>query len=302
MADIAPGHVIGQYFGIFHGCSKEHYDKIVASAPFEHCNLLILAFVRLRQVDQDLFIAKFVDGRDNDFNGGHAVPGDTDDDRVRLVMKTARAKNPTIKILVSLGYYYEVIKASVSPQPVAESLANIAKTYGFDGFDIDYEVADGDRPSYPFGPSQFINLMQYVRRELAKVTREPPILTITPAMTRNLTKEVLECFTYTMPQSYDHGGNDTKVWEYQQILNSYDRIVFGLNGEGYLNDPDPKYRPDDPAPHVSDMKDKHGAGVFSWRLDTDTIPKRPAPGQPEGDAQLPTFAVANKMWTLMNTP
>jgi hypothetical protein len=44
------------------------------------------------------------------------------------------------------------------------------------------------------------------------------------------------------------------------------------------------------------MKQNGAAGVFSWRLDTDSIPTWQLP---EGDAQLPTFAVANKIWEML---
>jgi hypothetical protein len=40
------GAVVGHYFGFFDKISKERYKSIVASAPFDKCNLLILAFVR----------------------------------------------------------------------------------------------------------------------------------------------------------------------------------------------------------------------------------------------------------------
>jgi hypothetical protein len=100
-----------------------------------------------------------------------------------------------------------------------------------------------------------------------------------------------------MPQSYDHGGNGTTVDWYQKELESYDKIVYGLCGEGVLTGD--HARPDKPDHFVSDAKNNHAAGVFSWRLDTDSLKTYKIP---EGDDQLPTFAVANRMWELMNAP
>jgi len=105
-----------------------------------------------------------------------------------------------------------------------------------------------------------------------------------------------------MPQSYGHGGNGTTVETYAKILGGgtakYDRIVFGLRGEGFL-DPAANFAPDNPEPYAKAALDAKAAGIFSWRLDTDSMPKKPDAGQPEGDDQLPTFAVATNMWDLV---
>ena len=42
---ICRGPVVGQSFGLFDGVYRERYERIVAAAPFDKCNLLILAFV-----------------------------------------------------------------------------------------------------------------------------------------------------------------------------------------------------------------------------------------------------------------
>ena len=297
------GHVVGQFFGIFHGCSKEHFSKIVASAPFECCNLLILAFVGLwgeRSDNENFWIPLFLNGRDNQFHGGTAKPGDLDDERVRLVIKTAREKNPAIKILVSMGWYNEVTRASAAPEKFAEGLARLVQTYGLDGFDIDYEPTQDVPKEDGLTAGKFITLMTRVKTELGRVTKEAPILTITPAMTDVLTKEVLDCFTYVMPQSYGHNSNTT-AWQYQQILNSYDAIVWGLMGEGYKDSKNPLTRPDDPdGGSFYNVRANRAAGMFSWRLDTDSMVKLETPTSPApGDDEMPTFEVAKKMWLLM---
>jgi len=261
--------------------------------------LLILGFLRIAETSppNPVYIPKFTNWRDNQFNGGWSTPDDTDADRVRLVTQTARARNPNIKILVSLGWYAELVQAASTPQAFATELASIVRTYGLDGFDIDYEETDPPPEKMTFGPAEFIALMKAVTQELAKVTpMHRPILTICPAMTGHLNKDVLSCFTYTMPQSYGHGGNGTTVAAYEDILKSYKTIIYGVNGEGVLDDHSPSNRPDDPTTSVQGMKKNGAAGVFSWRLDTDSIPTWHLP---EGDAQLPTFAVANKIWEML---
>ena len=292
-----PGNVVGQFFGIFHGCEKEVFDTIVRTAPFDQCNLLILAFVGVYHPEgftDPLWMPKFHDGRDNNFNGGQAKGDDTDDYRVRLVVSTARAKNPNIKILVSLGFpNNDVVLASQSPKFFAEGLREIVQIYGFDGFDIDYESVDDQNGA--FKADDLIRLMQTIRQELDTIIpKREMIMTITPADYTALNKEALEQFTYTMPQSYGHGGNEMGgVDWYQQQVGSFDRIVYGLSGEGFING-DPS--PDDPQDYVPDVKKNGAAGVFSWRLDTDTMS-----GDLSHSAEgVPTFATAIKMWKLMN--
>jgi hypothetical protein len=137
--------------------------------------------------------------------------------------------------------------------------------------------------------------MRGVKAYLGGLMSEP-ILTLCPA---NLFKHVdcldqtvLECFTYVMPQSYGHGGNGTMVDHYALMIGggramNYEKIVYGLSAE------------DDPTRFVQFAKDNKAAGVFSWRLDTDSMPRKQPEGQQEGPDQLPTFAVAKKMWQLM---
>jgi hypothetical protein len=285
------GKVVGQYFGLFHGCSKEEYAKIVDTAPFDFCNLLILAFVWIHD-DGGIYIPKFGTFRDNNFNGGKPAPDDTDEDRVKLIVATARAKNPGIKILISLGWgNNDTVLASETPQAFAEGIQNIVQTYGLDGFDIDYEDIS---PQNGFDAGKMITLAQWIRRQLDQVTpKRPMIMTITPADETALNAEVLNQFTYTMPQSYGHGGNGTTVDWCEQQLGSFAKIVYGLSGEGFVNG-DPS--PDDPTQYVADAKKNSAAGVFSWRLDTDTMT-----GSLSAQG-LPTFATAEKMWELMNNP
>ena len=130
-----------------------------------------------------------------------------------------------------------------------------------------------------------LTLAEALTASLAKVTpQREMITTITPAQTDGLDKNVLESFTYTMPQSYQHGGNGTTVTWYEEQLGSYDRIVYGLNSEGYVGESD------DPQPFAADAKANGAAGLFAWRLDNDSVIK---------NTGYPTFATGNEMWDLI---
>lgn len=279
------GYVVGQYFGLFNGVTKDDYKEIVATAPFEKCNLLILAFVHTVS-DGTNYVAAFTNWRDNDFS---LATDDTDIDRVKLVVRTARAKNPFIKILISLGWgSQDVALAAKNPGPFAQSVAAIVQEHGLDGFDIDYESVD-----VSITVDSVLTLAQQLKEKLDGVTpKREMIMTITPGKPIvGLDKRVLQIFTYTMPQTYQHGGDGTTADPYKKMLGSFDRIVYGVNSEGYLGDP--QERPDSPATSAGLAKTNNAAGIFAWRLDNDNVDRT---------TSLPTFAAANEMWDLMKPP
>ena len=64
------GAAIGQYFTLYDGVSKQKYQNVVAAAPFEKCNLLILAFVGTFTIDRSpkeggpIHVVQVANGRD----------------------------------------------------------------------------------------------------------------------------------------------------------------------------------------------------------------------------------------------
>jgi hypothetical protein len=285
------GPVVGQYFGLFEGLSKARYREIVAAAPFDKCNLLILAFVRtftFEEKGRQIYVAQFTNGRESPFQ---LDPNDTDGDRVKLVVRMARKKNPSIKILISLGYSQteendDTERAARTPVEFADSVRTLVQAYNLDGIDIDFE-------STRVEPAAMLILAQEIRRSLNKILRRPMIMTITPAQTEGLNKGVLEQFTYVMPQTYDHGGNGFNFadarWLANQLGGSYERIVYGLDSEA--GSPQNPEKPDNPKKFAAQAKRNHAAGIFAWRLDNDSVK--------DG---FPTFADAIEMWRLMHQP
>jgi hypothetical protein len=274
--DPISGPVVCQFFGIFDGISKDQYGRIVAKAPFDKCNLLILAFVHAVQNDKGEYVAQFTNGRDNGFPYD---PKDSDADRVNLIVQTARNKNPGIRILLSLGYDgNEVGNAASTPVPFADSVRALAETYGLNGLDIDFEFPDS------IHSSALLTLAQQLRTSLnAAKPKRPVVLTITPAQKEGLDAKALQAFDYTMPQSY--GNNPSYADQYAKILNnSYSQIVYGVSTEGPIG------QTNDPADYVAAAK--KAAGFFGWRLDNDSLSPPPAP--------FPTFTNAIKMWQLMH--
>jgi GH18 family chitinase len=97
--------------------------------------------------------------RDSDFQ---VDPSDTDEDRVRLIVKTARAANPSLRILISLGWGEETNDAghaASTPEPFADSVCALVERYNLDGFDIDFESTTAE-------PAKMLQLAQRVRQGL----------------------------------------------------------------------------------------------------------------------------------------
>jgi hypothetical protein len=283
------GAIVGQYFGLFDGVSKERYQRIVAAAPFDKCNLLILAFVRTfefnRPQDQGgpIYVAQFPNVRDDERGGLENFPldpNDTDGDRVKLIVETARKKNPSINILITLGSGDEDLKkAAATPVAFADSVRALVQAYDLNGFDIDFESTTVEE-------QDMLTLAKEIRRSLNKIpSTRPMIMTIAPDQTGGLNQDVLEQFTYVMAQTYGHrcsrfSFDDTKLLAEQ--LGSYERIVYGVNSEG---------PPDNPKDSTDEAKKNHAAGIFAWRLDNDSSTQL---------GYYPTFANAVEMWNLMN--
>jgi hypothetical protein len=268
-----PGPVVAQYFGFFNGVDKQTFAQIVAAAPFDKCNLLILAFVHAVQ-QKGAYVAQFTNWRDNK---GKVVPGDTDVDRVKLIVQTARKKNPSLNILISLGWgTNDAGNAAKTPIPFADSVRAIVQTYGLNGIDIDFESTDVQ-------PQDMLVLAQQLRISLNKATpKRKIVMTITPAQENGLNKAVLQAFDYTMPQSYNNYP-DYVSW-FQKQLGSFAQIVYGLDSEGPIGDSN------DPKIYAAAAKKNHAAGIFAWRLDNDSLNSK----------GFPTFATGIEMWKLMN--
>lgn len=275
------GPVVGQYFGIFN-VSKVTFRKTVDSAPFDKTNLLLIAFVHTYPEKSDG--SKYVVG----YEEARAVPSspadaDTDADRIDYLVSTARAKNPSIKILVSLGWgkNRDVEYAVKSPTEFAASVKSLVARHKLDGFDIDYEFAPIYRP-INIDPKSVLVLAQALRAALPD-----KVLTITPAEQMGLNAAVLRTFDLVMPQTYAHGGNGTSAVWYLEQLGDWSKIVLGLNSEGQKGMP--TNGPDDPSGFAKSAKDNKAAGIFAWRLDSDSQVN-----------SFPTFETANAMWKLMH--
>ena len=263
---VAPKPVVGQYFGIFL-TTRAVFNQIVDSAPFDKTNLVMIAFLHTYN-ENGVWVADYENAR---ANGQPPAPGDTDADRIDYLVAKARAKNPAIKILVSLGWgTNDAGNAALTPSQFAASVKAIVAARQLDGFDIDYE-------STGVSTSNLQALASALRQALPG-----KLLTITPAQTSPLNGSILANFDLVQPQTYDHGGNGTTAEPYATMLGGWGKIVYGLNSEG------PVGSSDDPATFAALAKSKAAAGIFAWRLDTDSQVNN-----------LPTYVTAIKMWSLM---
>ena len=136
--------------------------------------------------------------------------------------------------------------AAKTPKEVAASLLELINKHGFDGFDIDYETVN-------VSEQDMLRLSQELRTILPKGKK---LLTITPAQTNYLNKDITDLYDYVNPQAYQHDGNDTKPEPYANMLESWSKIVIGLNVEAHDNIDD----------FIEQLKKHDCAGLLCWRL------------------------------------
>ena len=254
--------VVGNYFAIFQW-ADDAFDKIVGGAPFDKTNLLIIAFVRTYEKDGK-YVADYENAR-----GTNAYSGEDDAARIDRLVKTARAKNPDIEILLSLGYgNNDVDNATKTSDVFAASVKKLIERHDLDGFDIDYESVGG------VSAEGMLTLTKSLRHALTN----DRIMTITPDVHTSLNLEILEYFDFVMPQTHD--GRLALANDFQKILGSYSKIVYGLSSE----------KANDQTIYARAATDNQAAGIFAWRLDTDTRVN-----------DLPTFEIAQKMWAWMHS-
>src|SRR4051794_18222557 len=93
------GPVVGQYFGIFQ-VDTQTFREVLDAALFDKTNLLLIAFLHTYKRGAD-YVADYENFREG---GKPPQPGDDDAARIDRLVYTARRMNPSIKIVLSLGW------------------------------------------------------------------------------------------------------------------------------------------------------------------------------------------------------
>jgi chitinase len=226
--------------------------------PFDKVSALFVAFAHAYPVNQDPSYGATLKLQTNQHDQAA---------RVKKIMDVARQANPSIKIIISLGWGmndWTYINADINGiySQFPQNVTKFVKDNKFDGFDIDDESI-GDDPSHCqessgcITPKNFDLVISALRRlfdEVSTKDRRPYYLTITPAFgTAHVTKDNIsnfdlvncQCYGGTTPSNFDGFGYPTK------------QISWGIDTE-------------DESVDYPTKDDYQGlAGIFNWTLPVD---------------------------------
>ncbi len=172
-----PTPVAGSFYPIYNQ-GKDQYIPPSKAMPFDKISALFVAFAHAYPSP-----ARRGDGGILELEHGQAA----EHDRLLNLVSFARAANPGIKILISLGWAkndWDYIDSDFKNKRnlFAPSVIALIRKYGLDGFDIDWESVGGVSGS--ISAAHFDGVIQNLRAALdaaAAQDGKPYFLTITPA-------------------------------------------------------------------------------------------------------------------------
>jgi len=190
--------------------------------------------------------------------------------RFKWVIRTARAQNPNIKIIVSQwwgngdgiwGSSLSSLKSAAGIQKYTSSVRDFIAAYlktsgGVDGYDIDYEANNVT--------SNTAVIAQQIRAQLSSLSKatggRPFYLTVSPASTTYL-KPAVDSLDYVNMQTYA-GGSGLTPQVFREMGLKSTQLLYGICPE--TNCPSPSLAQVKQAFTVNKL-----AGIHLWRLNSD---------------------------------
>lgn len=248
MSNAFPTPYAGSYYPIYNSGTNQ-YIPPTASMPFNKISSLFVAFAHAYQIGS---------------TSGAQLLLETDqpDEPARLsnLVQVARAANPGIKILISLGWgkddwTYISNDYTSGQNQFASSVVKLVQQYGLDGFDIDDESIGGS--SGNITQENFNAVVQNIRTALnaAGTADKPLYFTITPAFgTAQVTEDNMACFDLVNCQCY--GG--TVPSEIIGLGYPANQVAWGIDSEGGT------------ASMPTPQQYQGLAGIFNWTMSADS--------------------------------
>lgn len=232
---------------------SEYHPNCWESVPYDKIDMLYIAFGHTQTTNGAPY-----------FDVVH-----TDRSRLSSVVQDAKAKNPDIKILISLGWESGDL-SNIFPggstnyvNQYAQSVANFVKSNGLDGFDIDWEG-----PHWPGGitidNTQFQLLATNIRQKLNNINTNY-LFTLSPAVTVSLDGDTInETIDYLNLQTY---CDPYLPGKFESMNISASKLVWGSCLE-------PNYLGGQTASQVAinayqSAVSANLTGVFTWRMNSD---------------------------------
>jgi len=239
-----PTPVAATFYPIYNSGTNQ-YIKPTMNMPFDKVSTIFVAFAHAYPLGNGA-ILKLEEGQPEEPH------------RLKLLYKTAKAKNPEIKLLISLGWGHNdwtYINDDIENDTnyFAPSVVRLIREYKLDGFDIDDESINGS--SGYISQLNFYKAIKKLRRALDEASLEdkkPYYLTITPAFGQaNVTKENMNYFDLINTQNY--GGSYPS--DFTKLGYPANQITQGVLSENSCN---------------STLPDSSkGAGIFNWTMSSD---------------------------------
>ena len=190
--------------------------------------------------------------------------------RLQWIVQNARLQNPAIKILAQRfwgGNDLQDLKSSQYDH-YASSVRALVKTYGLDGYDLDYESrADGADGNVI---SQAPTILSKIRAQLDQLKDEvgkPLYVSISPATTKCLDETVAQSLHYVNIQTYA-GGSGLTLTHFTDLGFRKHQLLYGILPE---STEDSK-----PIDVVTDAYKGNGGndrlpGIHLWRLNSHNL-------------------------------
>jgi len=256
--------LVTQYVGIFNDGRTDNFGPCLEmNPPYELWNVTFIAFVHTYERD-GLYVVDYENarGRDADDQPIPPAPGDTDRDRIRRLVESARAVNPRMRFVISLGWGSgDFSNGATTPVAFAASAGRIVEENDLDGFDVDYEGDAIDEESFRV-------VSRALREELdarGAAMGKPLLLTITPAETYGLDLEAVDAY-YDLVQLQSYDAWDDNAFPPSEIVGrgvASEKILFGRDIERGDTLAAPRYGISDVVAYV---RDNGLRGLMGWRV------------------------------------
>ena len=258
--------LVTQYVGIFNDGKQDNFGPCLdLNPPYALWSITFIAFVHTFERN-GLYVADYENARGLDARGEQIPPspGDTDRDRIRRLVEAARAVNPSMRFVISLGWGRgDFPNGARNPVEFAASVGRIVEENGLDGFDVDFEFDSIDEES-------FREVSRALRAELdarSAAMAKPLLLTITPAEIEGIDFAAVDAFyDLVQMQSYDAAGDGS--FAPTNVVGqgvASEKILFGRDIEGGDTLAATRY---EIADVVSYVRDNGLGGLMGWRVNS----------------------------------
>ena len=271
--------VVGQFFGLFDDNWEDHFPKD-HPAPFDKVDYLYVAFAHTYIDDNG---KPYIDFEHLDIQP-------REPERFSELAEFARAMNPDIKIILSLGWtsdHKDLPPILKDPSYYATTVVKLLQDHDLDGFDIDYESTGLS------SKDDFNTIVEAIGDALAVASGERGskyLFTMSPALTDWRDSQNVDGSTANKYFDFVNLQLSASPEWAQELGIDKSKITLKVSSES-IDEWQTRSNQETLRRQARTIFEDDLAGIYGWRLDNDTTVN----GQPP-----PTYLIAEEMWQLMN--